>query len=40
MTSSMLLSFIVVPVVYSLLESLKIWMKRKLGMMSEDTKFD
>jgi HAE1 family hydrophobic/amphiphilic exporter-1 len=33
MTSSMLLSFIVVPVVYSLLESLKIWLKRKLGIM-------
>ncbi|MDR2581610.1 MAG: efflux RND transporter permease subunit [Fibromonadaceae bacterium] len=40
MTSSMLLSFIVVPVVYSLLESMKIWLKRKLGMMPKDMKFD
>jgi HAE1 family hydrophobic/amphiphilic exporter-1 len=40
MTSSMLLSFIVVPVVYSLLESTKIWTKRKLGMMPKDMKFD
>nr|AGS52878.1 cobalt-zinc-cadmium resistance protein CzcA [uncultured bacterium contig00016] len=40
MASSMVLSLIVVPVVYSLLESLKIWTKRKLGMMPKDVKFD
>jgi multidrug efflux pump subunit AcrB len=40
MTSSMFLSLIVVPVIYSLLESLKIWMKRKLGMLHEGEKFD
>jgi hydrophobe/amphiphile efflux-1 (HAE1) family protein len=40
MTSSTILSLIVVPVVYSLLESLKIWTKRKLGMMPKDVKFD
>jgi len=40
MTSSMFLSLIVVPVVYSLLESTKIWAKRKLGMIPKDAKFD
>lgn len=40
MASSMLLSLIVVPVLYSLLESMKIWAKRKLGMLSKDAKFD
>jgi multidrug efflux pump subunit AcrB len=40
MTSSMFLSLIVVPVIYSLLESLKIWMKRKLGMLHEGEKFE
>jgi multidrug efflux pump subunit AcrB len=40
MTSSMFLSLIVVPVVYSLLESVKIWLKRKLGMLPRDAKFD
>jgi len=40
MTSSMFLSLIVVPVIYSLLESLKIWAKRKLGMLPKDAKFD
>jgi len=40
MTSSMFLSLIVVPVVYSLLESTKIWTKRKLGMLPKDAKFE
>jgi len=40
MTSSMFLSLIVVPVIYSLLESVKIWAKRKLGMLPKDAKFD
>ena len=40
MASSMLLSFIVVPVVYSMLESAKIWMKRKLKMIPKDAKFE
>jgi hydrophobe/amphiphile efflux-1 (HAE1) family protein len=40
MTSSMFLSLIVVPVVYSLLESVKIWAKRKLGMLPKEAKFD
>ncbi|MDR2594692.1 MAG: efflux RND transporter permease subunit [Fibromonadaceae bacterium] len=40
MTSSMFLSLIVVPVIYSLLESVKIWAKRKLGMIPKDVKFD
>jgi len=40
MTSSMFLSLIVVPVIYSLLESVKIWAKRKLGMIPKDAKFD
>jgi len=40
MTSSMFLSLIVVPVVYSLLESTKIWTKRKLGMLKSGEKFD
>jgi multidrug efflux pump subunit AcrB len=40
MTSSMFLSLIVVPVIYSLLESVKIWAKRKLGMLPKNAKFD
>ena len=40
MTSSMFLSLIVVPVIYSLLESTKIWTKRKLGMLPKDAKFE
>ncbi|GHV15472.1 multidrug ABC transporter [Fibrobacterales bacterium] len=40
MTSSFFLSLIVVPVIYSLLESLKIFMKRKFGMIPKDAKFD
>ncbi|MDR2732756.1 MAG: efflux RND transporter permease subunit [Fibromonadaceae bacterium] len=40
MTSSMFLSLIVVPVIYSLLESMKIWAKRRLGMMHKDAKFE
>ena len=40
MTSSMFLSLIVVPVIYSLLESVKIWSKRKLGMIPPNVKFD
>jgi multidrug efflux pump subunit AcrB len=40
MASSMFLSLIIVPVIYSLLESLKIWAKRRLGMIPKDAKFD
>ena len=40
MTSSMFLSLIVVPVIYSLLESTKIWTKRRLGMLPKDAKFE
>ncbi|GBU23652.1 acriflavin resistance protein [Fibrobacteria bacterium R8-3-H12] len=40
MTSSMFLSLIIVPVIYSLLESVKIWAKRRLGMIPKDAKFD
>jgi len=40
MTSSLFLSLIVVPVIYSLLESTKIWTKRRLGMLPKDAKFE
>jgi multidrug efflux pump subunit AcrB len=40
MTTSFFLSLVVVPVIYDVLESAKIWVKRKMGMLEEGQKYE